>query len=74
MTLKSITVYRKYPLIKLHDLELFVECCKTRDEYDLHDATREQWMELAAQFQHAKGAGRISYMAAYCVRRAGGAI
>lgn len=59
-------------LIKMHDFDLFIECCKTRYHYDERiQATSLQWQELATKFQQAKGAS-YSYMAEYCLRRASG--
>ena len=55
------------------DLDLFIECCEVRYIYE-RNATREQWLVLAEQFQLAKGLGKISYMSEYCMKKAGMAI
>lgn len=55
--------------IKILDVNLFIACCHQRFIYDLQGATREQWLELAAKYQEAKGKGKISYMAEYCMRK-----
>ena len=52
------------------DFELFIQCCKLRYRHDEQEATPTQWRELAEKFQHAKGA-RYSYLAEYCMRKAG---
>jgi hypothetical protein len=51
------------------DFDLFIKCCELRYQYDEHEATPEQWQELAARFQEAKGA-RYSWLAEYCLRKA----
>lgn len=51
------------------DFDLFIECCELRYIYE-RNATREQWLALATEFQRAKGE-RHSYMSDYCVRKAG---
>lgn len=56
-------------LLKLHDFDLFIECCKLRYQYDERGAGSLQWQELAANFQRAKGTA-YSYMAEYCLQRA----
>ena len=51
------------------DYELFIKCCELRYQYDEHEATPEQWKELAEKFQHAKGV-KYSFLAEYCMRKA----
>lgn len=65
----SVHAVKYKSLIKIHNFDLFIECCKRRYQYDEGEATSLQWQELAAEFQRAKGAS-YSYMAEYCLMRA----
>lgn len=70
MATKSTVGFKgNYLHFKVRDEELFVACCKTREQYEMTETPSALWIELATKFQEAKGA-RPSFMAAYCMRKA----
>ena len=51
------------------DFELFISCCLRRDALE-KTGTRDEWLQLAGDYQIARGDG-ISVMVEYCMRKAG---
>jgi hypothetical protein len=59
----------KKNLLHFYDFDLFIVCCLRRDALE-KSGSREDWLELATEYQIAKGA-KQSIMANYCMRKAG---
>lgn len=70
MAIRSIGFKDSSCHFKVRDEELFIACCKTREQYEMTETPSALWIELATKFQEAKGT-RPSTMAAYCMRKAG---